>query len=161
MTDTQPTRTLLAVDLGIRTGLALYADTGRLLWYLSHNYGAAARLRRSIPNLLADLPHLGWLALEGGGDLALAWITEARRKHVDTLQVAAETWRAALLLPREQRTGRQAKRHADRLARRVIAWSGAPRPTALRHDTAEAILIGLWAVLEVGWLERPPDELRG
>jgi hypothetical protein len=30
----------------------------------------------------------------------------------------------------------------------------------LRHDTAEAILIGLWGVLEVGWLERLPDDLR-
>ena len=33
-------------------------------------------------------------------------------------------------------------------------------PTALRHDTAEAILLGLWAVVELGWLERIPPEVR-
>jgi hypothetical protein len=46
------------------------------------------------------------------------------------------------------------------LARRVIAWSNATRPTSLRHDAADAILIGLWSVLELGWLETLPDELR-
>ncbi|MBC8076709.1 MAG: hypothetical protein H7Y32_11595, partial [Chloroflexales bacterium] len=45
-------------------------------------------------------------------------------------------------------------------ARRVIAWAGAPRPTSLRHDAAEAILIGLWGALEVGWLPALPPELR-
>jgi hypothetical protein len=45
------------------------------------------------------------------------------------------------------------------LARRVIAWSEARRPTSLRHDAAEAILTGLWGVLEVGWLDSLPEEL--
>ena len=42
------------------------------------------------------------------------------------------------------------------LARRVIEWCGAPRPTSLRHDAAEAILIGLWGVLELGWVDALP-----
>ena len=46
-------------------------------------------------------------------------------------------------------------------ARRIIEWSGAPRPTSLRHDAAEAVLIGFWGVLEVGWLDAVPPELRG
>ena len=46
------------------------------------------------------------------------------------------------------------------LARRVIEWSNAPRPTSLRHDAAEAILIGLWGVLQAGQLPRLPTELR-
>jgi hypothetical protein len=41
----------------------------------------------------------------------------------------------------------------------VIEWSGAARPTSLRHDAAEAILIGLWGLLEAGWMGRLPDEL--
>ena len=57
-------------------------------------------------------------------------------------------------------SGTQAKQTADELARRVINWSEAPRPTSLRHDAAEAILVGLWGALEVGWLERAPTEVR-
>ena len=34
---------------------------------------------------------------------------------------------------------------------------GAAHPTSLRHDAAEAILIGLWGVLEVGWLDEPSE----
>jgi hypothetical protein len=53
-----------------------------------------------------------------------------------------------------------AKRRAIEMARRVIEWSDAPRPTSLRHDAAEAILIGLFGVLELGWLDRLPPGLR-
>ena len=49
-----------------------------------------------------------------------------------------------------------AKRNAGELARRVIRGSGAAGPTSLRHDAAEAVLVGLWGVLQVGWLERLP-----
>ncbi len=97
---------LLAVDLGVKTGLALYGQDGRLLWYRSQNFGTAERLRR------------------------------------------------------EQRSGVQAKESATDLARRVIIWSGARRPTSLRDDAAEAILIGLWGTLEVGWLGHLPAAVR-
>ena len=46
------------------------------------------------------------------------------------------------------------------LARQVIEWSGARRPTSLRHDAAEAILVGLWAVLQEGWLDHSPIPVR-
>ena len=153
-------RTLLAVDLGLRTGLALYGDDGRLRWYRSQNYGAPSRLRRAAGGLLDDTPGLCCLVLEGGGDLADLWVREAARRSLPARVVGADIWRQQLLLPREQRRGTDAKRHADTLARRVIAWSGAPRPTSLRHDAAEAILVGLWGVLELGWLDTPPAELR-
>lgn len=152
--------TLLAIDLGLRAGLALYGDDGRLRWYRSHNFGTATRLRRGVPSILHDIPDLTWLVLEGGGSLATIWQREAARRALTLRQVQAETWRQRLLLPREQRSGQQAKHTADGLARRVIAWSGAPRPTALRHDAAEAILVGLWGVLEAGWLAEIPLELR-
>ena len=54
----------------------------------------------------------------------------------------------------------RAKRSAQALARRIIAWADAPRPTSLRHDAAEAIGAGLWGVLAAGWLARLPDALR-
>ena len=151
---------LLAVDLGLRTGLARYGDDGRLRWYRSQNFGAKSRLRKGIPTLLDELPDVAWLIIEGGGDLANIWQREADRRQIGIYQISAETWRKQLLLPRERRNGTTAKQNADELARKVIDWSGAPRPTSLRHDAAEAILAGLWGVLAVGWLAQLPTELR-
>jgi hypothetical protein len=79
---------------------------------------------------------------------------------VPVQQISAETWRRQFLYPREQRHGMQAIDTAAVLARRVIAWSQVRRPTSLRDDAAEAILIGLWGVLAVGWLQHVPDKLR-
>ncbi|MDO3378191.1 hypothetical protein [Geoalkalibacter halelectricus] len=151
---------LLAVDLGLKTGLALYGADARLLWYRSHNFGTSERLKRAVHAILNDIPDLEVLVIEGGGLLAPAWEKEAARRGLRMLRLGAEAWRERLLLPREQRSGSAAKQHADQLARRVIAWSAAARPTSLRHDAAEAILIGLWGVLECGWLEDLPPALR-
>lgn len=43
---------LLAVDLGLKTGLALFEGQGKLLWYRSHNYGTTERLKRAVPKLI-------------------------------------------------------------------------------------------------------------
>lgn len=150
---------LLAIDLGIRTGLALYGQDGKLRWYRSQNFGTTTRLRRGVHTLLHEIPDVTWLIMEGGGTLATIWEREATRYNIAVRQISAETWRTTLLHPREQRRGHEAKHHADTLARRVIEWSGARRPTSLRHDAAEAILIGLWGVLELAWLEHVPDDL--
>jgi hypothetical protein len=152
-------RSLLAVDLGLRTGLALYEDNGRLRWYRSQNFGTTARLRRAVRGLLTDLPELAWLVLEGGGPLADIWEHEAKRRAIPVRRISAEEWRRIFLYPREQRTGLQAKRNAGEMARKVIVWSEAPRPTSLRHDAAEAILLGLWGVLAAGWIEHLPAGL--
>lgn len=101
------------------------------------------------------------VVVEGaGGGIAQPWLKESQRRGIALRQVNAGIWRERLLLPRDRRTGVAAKEQADVIARRVIAWSGATRPTSLRHDAAEAILIGLWGVLEAGWLAQLPEELR-
>ena len=150
---------LLAVDVGVRTGLAVYRDDGRLIWYRSRNFGAAARLRRAIPALLHEAFDPTYVVLEGGGPLAEHWATAAEKHGSHVRRVSAEEWRSLFLLPRDQRSGEQAKRVADSIARRVVEWSDAPRPTSLRHDAAEAILIGLWGVIRVGWLTTVPSTL--
>lgn len=152
--------TLLAVDLGLRTGLALYGQDGRLQWYRSHNFGTPARLRRAVRGLLDEQPELAWLVLEGGGHLAEIWKREAERRHIWVRQISAEVWRRLFLLPRQQRSGSHAKASAGEMAKRVIAWSDARRPTSLRDDAAEAILIGLWGTLDVGWLTQVPAAVR-
>jgi hypothetical protein len=152
---------LLAVDLGVRTGFACWGEDARLRWYRSRNFGAAARLRRAIPALLDEVPDLARLVLEGGGPLADAWAHEGERRALTVQRISAEEWRALFLLPREHGSGTQMKAVADRLARRAIVFGEGPRPTSLRHDAAEAILIGLWGTLSAGWVRRlPPDLLR-
>ena len=84
---------LLAIDIGVKTGLALYRHDGRLLWYRSQNFGTAQRLRRGVRSVLDALPHLAWLVLEGGGPLADIWRREATRRHIPVRQISAEAWR--------------------------------------------------------------------
>jgi hypothetical protein len=151
---------LLAVDLGLRTGLALYGKDGKLIWYRSHNFGTTDRLRRAAHRILNEIPGLSTIVIEGGGNLAVVWEKEARERDVLFFQVGAEAWRELFLFPRERRTGQDAKKHAGELARRIIEWSGAARPTSLRHDAAEAILIGLWGVVRLGWMTVIPEVIR-
>ncbi len=151
---------LLAVDLGLKTGLAAYGRDGRLRWYRSQHFGSPARLRRAVRGLLSQMPDLAHVVLEGGGELAEIWEREALGRSVAVRQISAEDWRKKLLYPRQQVNSGKAKHTADDLARKVIEWSGAPRPTSLRHDAAEAILVGLWGVMDVGWLPAFPSEIR-
>jgi len=150
---------LLAVDVGVRTGLALYGADGRLRWYRSQNLGSIVRLRRAAPKFITENGATVVIA-EGGGPVADVWESACERLGVEHLRVSAERWRAEVLLARDQRTGEDAKRTADIVARRVIEWSGAPRPTSLRHDAAEAILVGLWGVVQMGWIPAIPREVR-
>jgi hypothetical protein len=151
---------LLAVDLGVRTGLALYGRDGKLRWYRSRNFGTIQRLRRGVSAVLDGISDIILLVIEGGGELAEIWEREATRRSVPVIKINAELWRKEFLYPREQRSGAEAKQKAGRMARRVIIWSGVRKPTSLRHDTAEAILAGLWGVMDAGWLESLPPELR-
>lgn len=150
---------LLAVDMGLKTGLALYGRDGRLVWYRSAHISSARRLKAAVYNIFRETPAIDILVIEGGGPLADIWIREANRRNVRFKKISAETWREAFLYGREQRTGKGAKKTADTLARKVIQWSGAKRPTSLRHDAAEAIMAGLWGVRDAGWLTEMPAGL--
>ena len=66
-------RHLLAVDLGLRTGLAIYGPDGRLKSYRSKHFGSNSELRRGVSTIVNECPPLAWVWLEGGGDLALIW----------------------------------------------------------------------------------------
>lgn len=110
--------------------------------------------------VLRDIDGLSEVVVEGGGTHADPWLREMERRRLRGVRVDAGIWREKLLLPRDRRSGVDAKEQADAVARRIIRWSDAPGPTSLRHDAAEAILIGLWGVLRVGWLDRVPHEVR-
>jgi len=152
---------LLGVDVGLHTGLALFNDQARLLWYRSHHIASAAKLKKIIGKLLREPPQPSHLYLEGGGPLLDLWLHEANKLGLTTVRLHAEQWRQKLFYARQQRSGSQAKKEADALARQVIDALGGKKPTSLRHDTAEAILIGLFGLLELGWLENwPPNRTR-
>jgi len=153
-------KSLLAVDLGLKTGLALYGGDGTLRWYRSKNFGTTTRLKRAVHSILSEIPEAAILVIEGGGGIAEIWEHEAGKLGIAVRRITAEDWRKTILFSREQRTGAMAKESAARLADAVIAWSGLRRPTAPRHDAAEAILIGLWGVMEQGWIDRLPPDIR-
>jgi hypothetical protein len=136
---------LLAIDLGLRCGWAAFAAQGRLVAYGSRHFGNRTELRKAIPQILESHPGLAQLVIEGGGDLFVPWQKEAARRGITVKQVMGEEWRKALLLPWQRRNGKDAKAAADGVARELIERSTAKRPTSLRHDAAEAILVGAWA----------------
>jgi hypothetical protein len=152
-------RRLVAVDLGLRTGIAVFEGEGRLTSYGSRNFGTRSRLRGGADAVLRELGTVEVLVVEGDRALGELWASRAARRGATTLTVTPERWRARLLHPRETRRGRDAKAAADTLARRTIEVLGDRRPTSLRHDAAEAILIGLWGCLELGWLDELPPAL--
>src|SRR6185436_16940663 len=135
---------LLAIDLGLRCGWATFDREGRLLAYGSRHFGNRTALRKAIPQILDDHPQLERIVVEGGGDLFVPWEKEAGRRGIGVTQVMGEEWRRQILLARDRTSGRDAKAAADGAARGVIERAGAKRPTSLRHDAAEAILVGTW-----------------
>lgn len=151
-----PPIALLAVDAGVRCGLAGFGPDGRLRWLRSSNFGALGRLRVAVPGLLRGVE---WLVIEGGGPPADVWLRTARKRGIHRVQLSAEDWRRELLLPREQRSGAQAKAHAIELARALCEHDGAARPTSVRHDAAEAALAGLVGARRTGLRDAlPPFE---
>jgi hypothetical protein len=144
---------LLSVDLGVKTGMALYHSGGRLLWFRSQNFGNSARLRKAIPGILNRDEDLRYLVVEGGGPLLKIWQQEAERKNIELIKTMAHEWRPEIFYSREQRKGVQAKHNSLIYARRVIAKLSTSGVTSLTDDAAEAILIGLWAMHKIGWVK--------
>ena len=147
---------LLAIDLGLRTGFALYDEHGRLVRYWSSHFPNKAQLRRCTYKILKDIQDLRVVVVEGGGDLELPWASSAEKLNLHYIRLSAERWRQCFFYKRNRCGTKKSKESADKAARQVIDWFGAKKPTSLRHDAAEAIMIGLWAVYELKWLEELP-----
>lgn len=146
---------LLAVDAGVRTGLALFTRQGQLVWCRSHNFGTVSRLRKAAARILFELPNLEFLIVEGGGQTAAIWEHAAGKRGLPFWGVQAQEWREDFLLPREQVSGVKAKAAACRLVGTVLRAEGWTSPTTPGHDAAEAALIGLWATVRLGWRRMP------
>lgn len=137
---------VLAIDLGLRTGFAYFVD-GELQSYRSTHFPNKATLKNSVWNLLKEYDGLESVVVEGDAALATIWEKVATKQGVFFARVAPETWRADVLTPNEASSSKTAKRAADEHARKLIAESEAPNPTGdLMSDVAEAIMIGWWFV---------------
>lgn len=147
---------LLAVDLGLRTAWALFDQEGHLCRFESRRFGTRTRLKSGVPNVVRTLPRgIDVVVAEGDARLAAIWFD--CRSDWDTELVYAEKWRGALLWQRQRRSGPQAKDAAVQLAALVIRDDACGWATSLNDDTAEAILLGYWAVTERGWRTDPPS----
>ena len=155
--DSMEEKFLLAVDAGIKTGLALYDHHVNLCWYRSHNMGSLTSLKRASYNILRSTQNLAYLVIEGGGPITEAWIKEAKKLNITVIQTDAGKWRPNLLYNREQRSGIKAKQTAIIMAQRIISQSCSKSKNTPTHDAAEAILIGLWGCMQTGWLQKLPD----
>ncbi|MEM6274302.1 MAG: hypothetical protein AAF735_03580 [Myxococcota bacterium] len=139
------TRGILAVDLGLRTGLARFSADNRLSWFRSHHFANTTALKRAVYGIVRDAePYL--VVVEGDRGYASIWEKAALKWGAEVSHPSPERWRADLLLPREQVSAEEAKAAARVLARRIIEDHGESRATELRTDTAEAICLGYWAM---------------
>jgi hypothetical protein len=146
---------LLAVDAGVRTGLALLDREGRLMWCRSHNLGSTARLKKAAARVLFELPQLEFLVVEGGGQTAGIWTHAAAKRNLPCRIVQAQDWREQFLLPRQRVSGQKAKAAACALVSTILRREGWSSPTTPGHDAAEAALVGLWAAVQLGWRAMP------
>lgn len=137
---------LLAIDLGLHVGIALFSTAGELVYYRSHHLKSRRALARLAWATVRDVDGLTDVVVEGDRHLASVWRRAATKHGASFTVVAPETWRAALLIPRDRRSGRAAKRRALKLARVIVTRCGLVWRPNVRHDAAEAILIGQWAI---------------
>lgn len=151
---------LLSVDLGIRTGLAMYGSDKKLYWFRSQNFGSAARLRRAIPWLLNQEEDLAYVIIEGGGPLLKIWDAELNKRNLEVIKIMADHWRSDLLYFREQQNRNDAKANAIVYAGRVIEKLSDRRATSLDDNSAEAILIGLYGMKRLHWIDSVNQILR-
>ncbi len=147
---------LLAIDLGLKTGFAVYSELGELVAYRSTRFPSTAAIKKAAWGVLRDIDELTHVVVEGDRLLAAIWRKVAEKRGLAFQVVTPETWRAVVLHPRERRDGSAAKKAAFELGEEIIRASDVPAPTGcLTSDVVEAVLIGQWAAIELGWRERP------
>ena len=72
---------MLAVDLGLTTGLALHGGDGRLRWYRSQPFANSSAFRKAVHRLLREIDDLARIYVEDGGNLGDLWKREADKRN--------------------------------------------------------------------------------
>lgn len=141
----------MAVDLGLRTGLAVWQRDGTLRTWRQLRYPSRRALRSGLPAVCRVLPPITLLVTEGDASLGGLWRLALGLAEADHWQVQAHDWRSGLFDEPAIRTTRRAKRSAWELAKTLASRHGARGAPHLRHDVAEAICLGFWAGMQRGW----------
>jgi hypothetical protein len=123
-----------------------------MLWFKSQNFGNKARLKKAIPWILNLEDEIDYIVIEGGGPLRKLWDAQLEKRNISVMNIMAEDWRKDLLLDREQRKGKNAKAYAIRYAENYLTKTALKKTSELNVNAAEAILIGIWAMKKLGWI---------
>ena len=171
---------LMSVDLGLRTGVSLFDESGRLRRFANFRFESAEELRKMATKLLeeweidankqtdttkdAALEAKKWkvthIAIEGEDPpLASAW-RQAANGQRSILSVKPEEWRADLLTNEEQLSGESSKAASRRLAQQIVTEYGDFNTRQQDNgsefqqtDMAESVLLGLHVSRRLGWTE--------
>ncbi|GAX11061.1 hypothetical protein FisN_24Lh002 [Fistulifera solaris] len=157
---------LLAVDLGLRTGLSLFNDEGKLLRFDNFQFESPEQLLRAARSVLSSWEEdvketdergrrwkISKIAIEGGDPpLRDAW-HEAAEGGRSILHVRPEEWRADLLLTKEKMDGEKAKSASRLIARQIVSdYGDFDFEGKFQTDMAESILLGLHVARRLGWI---------
>ena len=143
---------LLAVDLGMKAGLAWFDSHGRLLRARATHFANRTLLRQALPGIWREFPNVTHVVLEGGGPLAEIWLKSATRMGLTTTQISAEQWRAEVFTPTQRRKGQSAKAAARARAAEIARRDGCLPCQEFPTDAAEAIVFGKWHAQKLGWM---------
>jgi len=103
---------------------------------------------------------IDYLIIEGGGPLRKIWDAQLEKRNIEIMHIMAEDWRHDLLFEREQRKGKIAKEKALFYAEKVIQNLAEKKIAALNVNAAEAIMIGVWGLKKLGWINNTNTLIR-
>jgi hypothetical protein len=158
---------LLAVDLGLRTGLCLFDSAGKLLRYDDRQFASADDLEQGAAAILSTWgeeagSRITHVAIEGSDpDLLFAWSKAVGDRRI--LRVLPEHWRQDILKPKDRDSWTSSKEASRVVARRIIerfSTDGLDR-VDYTTDCAEALLLGVHVAQRLGWIHREPPFLCG
>jgi hypothetical protein len=153
-------QSLLAVDLGLRTGLCLFNDAGNLLRYDDRQFASVDDLEQGAAAILSEWEaeagsRISHVAIEGSDpDLLSAWSNAVGDRRV--LHVQPEHWRHDLLTPKECDSWKSSKDASRVAARGIIERFGSAELDRVDYttDCAEALLLGAHVAQRLGWICR-------
>jgi len=135
---------LLAVDGGLRAGVAMFDRHGTPLWCRSFHYATIGSMRRAARALFFRHAQLEHLLVEGGGAAGGAWQREGAHAGLQVHAIGAEAWRRALLPAHAVRSGKDSKQAAVAMASALFRRHGKALVRPPAHDAAEAVMAGVY-----------------
>jgi Calcineurin-like phosphoesterase len=154
---------LMAVDLGLKSGISLFNSDGNLVRYEQFLFQRET-LEDKIPSMIQSWEEeaqgswkITHIAIEGG-DTALLGMWERSTPGISTLRVRPEEWRAELLTSKENKNGASAKAASRLIARQMVEDFGImeKHDGKFHTDVAEAVLLGTHIARRLGWIQREP-----